>query len=145
MYTIGGVTLNALSTDVMAEPLSRIWDHWLTRHGNWIKLIIHALHPAISLYFHSLAPHFLSSFTAIAILIIPAVHPRMTAADPTTTTTTITTPPPCRDAGLVRSAPPLSYVSAMVVPIGRRSNDSACLPLCTFPRWCTPDGETLLK
>lgn len=129
---------SVLRADVMVEPLSMIWDHWLR---NWIKLIIQSLHPAISLYFHTLAPHFLSSFTS-TVTLIPTVHPRMTAADLTTTTST---PPPCRDAGLVRSAPPLSYVSAMVVPIGRRSNDSACLPLCTFPRWCTPDEETLLK
>lgn len=36
---------------------------------------------------------------------------------------------------------PPSYASAMVVSIGRRSNDSACLPLCTSPRRCTPDGD----
>lgn len=53
-------------------------------------------------------------------------------------------PSPCWDACMVWSAPPLSYVSAMVVSIGRRSNDSACLLLCTFPRWCTPDEETRL-
>lgn len=29
----------------------------------------------------------------------------------------------------------------MVVSIGRRSNDSACLSLCTSPRRCTPDGD----
>lgn len=63
-------------------------------------------------------------------------HPRLTAPPP---------PPPCRDAFMVWSAPPLSYVSAMVVSIGRRSNDSACrLPLCMFPRWCTPDEEAPL-
>lgn len=68
------------------------------------------------------------------ITVMPVVHPRLAAPPP---------PPPCWDARLVRSAPPLSYVSAMVVSIGRRSNDSACLPLCTFPRWCTPDEDTL--
>ena len=92
---------SVLRADVMVEPLSMIWDHWLR---NWIKLIIQSLHPAISLYFHTLAPHFLSSFTS-TVTLIPTVHPRMTAADLTTTTTPPTLPG--RWVGTVRSSPVL--------------------------------------
>lgn len=72
------------------------------------------------------------------IIHIPAVHPRMTALPPS-----LHPPLPGWDARLVWSAPPLSYVSPMVVSIGRRSNDSACLPVCTFPY--SRDAARLMK
>lgn len=86
-----------------------------------------------------------TSYTFLPIL--HHSHPRSASHDNTSPPPLSPSPPlpsPCWDARLVWSAPPLPYVSAMVVSIGRRSNDSACLPLCTFPRRCTPDEETLL-
>lgn len=78
------------------------------------------------LYHSTSTYYFLISFHPL-LQLMDHSHPRMTALP-----SLPPSPSPCRDARLVWSAPPLSYVSAMVVPIGRRSNDSACLPLCVY-------------